>query len=120
MRLNKLAKEVHLNALKKGFWNLSITYSNENKVIIPRSIGDQFSNFHAEISEAWEEYRNGHPMNEVYMNDGKPEGVPIEFADAIIRILDTCEQYGIDIEAAIKLKMKYNAGRPYLHGGKLA
>jgi len=117
MNLNKLAKKVHLNALDKGFWDNKMAYTD---TIIPRSIGEQFANFHAEISEAWEEYRNGHAMNEIYFKDGKPEGVPVELADTIIRILDTCAQYGINIEEVIKVKMKYNENREYRHGGKLA
>ena len=88
--------------------------------VIRRSIGDQFANFHAEISEAWEEYRKGKGLDEVYYVDGKPEGVPIELADCIIRMMDTCEQYNIDIETAIRIKMEYNETRPYRHGGKLA
>ena len=59
-------------------------------------------------------------MQEVYFVENKPEGVPIELADLIIRVLDTCEQYGIDIEAAIEMKIKYNETREYRHGGKLA
>ena len=50
---------------------------------------------------------------------GKPEGIPIELADAIIRICDTCGQYGIDLDRAIRLKMEYNKTRPYKHGKKI-
>lgn len=49
---------------------------------------------------------------------GKPEGIPIELADVIIRILDYCGYAGIDIEAAIRQKHEYNKSRPYRHGGK--
>ncbi len=37
------------------------------------------------------------------------------FADTIIRIFDTCGHYGIDLEQAIEIKMKYNESRPYKH-----
>ena len=40
-------------------------------------------------------------MTEVYQEAGKPEGVPIELADAIIRILDYCGYARIDIDAAV-------------------
>lgn len=50
--------------------------------------------------------------------DAKPEGIPIEFADTIIRVLDICGFYGIDIEEALRVKAQYNATRPYRHGGK--
>lgn len=43
-----------------------------------------------------------------------------ELADVIIRVLDLCGAFNIDIEAHVIAKMKYNEGRPYRHGGKLA
>jgi NTP pyrophosphatase (non-canonical NTP hydrolase) len=46
----------------------------------------------------------------------KPEGVPSEFADIIIRVLDACGAYGIDIEEAVQLKMEYNRTRPFKNG----
>lgn len=48
----------------------------------------------------------------------KPEGIPSELADIIIRVLDICAHHGIDIEQAIEDKMAFNAHRPYRHGGK--
>lgn len=102
---------IHEWANRKGWWKEGIE---------ARSKGDVFSNFHSEISEAWEEYRNGHAMTEIYEKEGKPEGVPIELADALIRIMDFAEAYGIDLDSSIEQKMAYNEKRPYRHGGKLA
>ena len=74
---------------------------------------------HSEVSEALEEYRNGHGATEIYFSDsGKPEGIPTELADVIIRVLDYCGYAGIDIDAAISQKHEYNKSRPYRHGGK--
>lgn len=50
----------------------------------------------------------------------KPIGVPSEMADIIIRVLDACAAYGIDIDRAVREKMAYNETRPMRHGGKLA
>lgn len=52
-------------------------------------------------------------------NGQKPEGIAIEMADCIIRILDWCGRENIDIEKMIEIKHKYNKSRPYRHGGKL-
>ena len=110
MEIKDLAKECHKIAIKKGWWD-----STE------RSFGDQITNMHAELSEVWEAYRDRHDLCEIWNeDDGKPEGIPIEFADVIIRVLDTCENYGIDIEDAIIRKTEYNKKRSYRHGGKLA
>lgn len=109
MNINEIATMVHELAVEKGWWDTSA------------DIDDKLMNLHAEISEAWEEHRNGHDIQEVYLReDGKPEGIPIELADLIIRTLDMCAAYGIDIEKAILLKHEYNKTRPYRHGGKRA
>ena len=46
----------------------------------------------------------------------KPEGVPIEFADILIWIMDACEILNIDLETAILTKLAYNQSREYRHG----
>ena len=98
---------------------------NQNLVM-----GNMIANLHSEISEAWEEIRNGHSIKEVYFttsqldingdNTPKPEGFGIEMADLIIRILHICAHYGLDIDSLVEQKMAYNEKRPYRHGGKLA
>lgn len=52
------------------------------------------------------------------MSIGKPEGVPSELADTIIRILDICGYYGIDIDEIVAEKMTYNETRSHRHGNK--
>lgn len=49
----------------------------------------------------------------------KPCGIPTELADAVIRILDTCEVNGIDLGFEIERKMAYNETRAIRHGGRL-
>ena len=49
----------------------------------------------------------------------KPEGIPTELADVIIRVLDIAAEFGIDLDTAMRLKMDYNKTRGYKHGGKL-
>lgn len=89
-----------------------------------RSFGDDISLMHSELSEALEEYRDGRQINEVYFKpdkhgNDKPEGVPIELADVIIRILHFSAKHNIDLEGMIDLKMAYNESRPFRHGNKV-
>lgn len=75
---------------------------------------------HSELSEALEEYRNKHSLHEIYYSEGgKPEGIPVELADVIIRILHFCAHYQVDMEAALRLKHEYNKTRKFRHGGKI-
>ncbi len=126
--INALAYEIHENAVQHGWWEKEREFPEIAALI------------HSEISEALEEYRDGKPdlyfVVETKQNDGtivpeirsyysgyyseneKPEGIAIELADAIIRILDYCAKKRIDIEEAIRMKNEYNKGRPYRHGGK--
>lgn len=75
---------------------------------------------HSELSEAIEELRDGHKPWETYFNGEKPEGYPIELADAVIRIMYICGHHKIDLAMAIAVKMQYNQTREYRHGGKVA
>ena len=74
----------------------------------------------SELAEALEDHRAGRPPNMTFGIDeygnGKPEGIPSELADVIIRVGDLAGIYGIDLETAVVRKMNYNRTRPHKHG----
>lgn len=107
LHLNKMAKEINSVAISKGWWD------NE------RRFGEIIALIHSELSEALEDFRSGMAYTQIERNDdGKLTGIPIELADAIIRILDFCGRFDIDIAGAVLRKMEYNKTRPHRHGGK--
>ncbi len=70
----------------------------------------------SEISEVFEEWRDGRTFNEFYYKKDKhgrekPEGIPIELADVIIKALGIAEKYDIDLTTAIQIKLSYIAGK---------
>jgi hypothetical protein len=76
---------------------------------------------HSEFSESLEDHRNGRGFDEFYYEvdergNNKPCGIPSEYADIIIRILDDCKERGIDIIRALREKKEYNKTRPHKHG----
>lgn len=114
MHINELVQAIHANAVNHGFWDPA------------PSFGELVALCHSELSEALEEFRKGRRPNEEYLSvfvdatdPAKPEGIPSELADTVIRIMDMCAYYGIDLEAAILEKHEYNKTRPYKHGGKV-
>lgn len=56
---------------------------------------------------------------EEILSNPKPEGVGPELADLMIRVLETSEEYDLDMDFEIERKMAYNEGREIRHGGLL-
>lgn len=114
MNWNEFSREVHQNACEKGWWDEPVTF------------GDIVSLCQSEISEALEEYRCKRPMIWYACTEGddhhpcdpgdeyecvmygqeeccsyrseKPEGIAVEMADCVLRILDWMGKEGISPE----------------------
>lgn len=104
MNYNELAREIHENAVKHGWYDK------------PISQYEYAALFHSEISEAFEEYRRGMP--DVYWDCGvtgeicapasecdceyhrhqEPHGIAIELIDLVIRVLDCAGAMGFDVD----------------------
>lgn len=102
IRLNDLTTEIHEWAKSKGWWEP------------PKSFEEQLALYHSEVSEALEHFREGHEPDQVFythpagstfspgypgyvtqdrISIPKPDGIPVELADLVIRALDTCGYY---------------------------
>jgi len=105
MDIRKLQKKVYEIARSKGW--------HEKRNPFAQSI----ANMHCELSEAFECWRKGDLASDHIAHFS---GIEEEFADVIIRVLDTAEEMGLDICGAIEAKCTYNQTRSYRHGNKRA
>ena len=69
MDLQEITDKSHAMAVEKGWWDGGV----EN-----RNLGDQFANFHAEVSEAWEEYRRHGTEPEKFLYGGEDPFTTLE------------------------------------------
>jgi len=118
MHINKLCKEAHENASKKGFWNdwYEIKGSKKYKAVhietqeadmnlTNNAISTRLMLIVGEVAEAQEALRKD-----------DTENFAEELADVAIRLFDLCGGLKIDLEIEIKKKMEKNSSRPYKHG----
>lgn len=124
--INELAKQIHANAIDKGFFEKE------------KNIGEMLCLIHSEVSEALEADRtdmymhkrmntspiedvNGWTANEDFwksFNINVKGTFEEELADIMIRVMDLAAYKNIDLEAHIKAKMRYNSLREMYHGKK--
>lgn len=80
---------------------------------------DEITHLHSELSEAFEAWRLTKNASVIwYGDDGKPEGIPIEFADVLIGLFYNAELHGFDLFEAFKIKHEWNLRRNYQAEGR--
>lgn len=127
--INELAKQIHKNAIDKGF------FEKEN------NIGEMLCLIHSKVSEALEADRKDHHATKSWNMEHNVPALDLEhhadqryfiqefesaiknsfedeLADVMIRVMDLAAYKGIDLEYHIKQKMQYNSLREYKHGKK--
>ena len=109
--------ESHGCALEKGWWDDFKEDGGISHRLVVASIPEKIALIHSEAGEALEDYRTG-KLETVINPLGKPEGLPTELADIVIRVMDLAGALGIDLEAEVVNKMKFNRTRSHRHGGK--
>lgn len=137
MRISELQTLCYEQSAAKGFHDDEPT---EGRALLALN-AERVALMHSELSEGLEELCAGRAPNGTYYIDElaeertdqhwheneqgeevipryKPEGVPSEMADVVIRVLDFCGANDINLESMITEKLAYNATRGHKHGGK--
>lgn len=101
-KLNDLRDVIHQSNVLAGWW-----HDIESGQLLDRNVGELICLMHSELSEAMEAHRKG------LMDEKLPHrnGIEVEFADVIIRILDACGGLDLDIGGALIEKLNYNRNR---------
>jgi len=130
MNIQEISKQINVNAHEKGFWDKGIDVPEKLMLIV------------SEVSEAMEADRKSAYFPKQYLGADEEatkrflpshtdvESFKVDFevstkdtfedelADAAIRIFDLAFEMGIDLSWHIQQKVRYNASRPKMHGGK--
>jgi len=122
MTIQECQKKAHENAVAKGFWDDSQNIS-EKLMLIVSELGEACEALRKNDTQTGVSQRDKEKMLELaeqgeftLFKEMTKDSFPDELADVIIRTLDLAEFMGIDLETHVRLKMRYNEGRPRLHG----
>ena len=137
--INEYVKEAHDNAVKHGWWEkpksmgelLALIHSEVSEALEEHRNGKTPNETYYSGKVKANDGKVTHIMTSnqvgyaaigyqpnIHIDITKPEGIPSELADVVIRVFDMCGYFGIDLEDAISEKMEYNKNRPYKHGNK--
>jgi hypothetical protein len=108
--INALTERAYAIVKAKGF---SFNKDNHFEVLAKMGLVAE------ELGEAITAYRETGDVHNVRFEgpDGKPEGVPIELVDIMIRCMTMLHQFGhADVARLIEMKLRYNETRAFRHG----
>lgn len=120
--IKEIRDACHQNSISKGFWDRE-----------PWNFGEKLALIHSELSEMFEAWRKGQSISDkdIVIEDPSFEELPgqrssrrritaieEEVADVFIRLMDLCGKLNIDVGRVVVAKMKYNASRSHMHGGR--
>lgn len=136
--MNGIAQMIYRQNADKGFWDKPRNFG-ELLMLVTSELGEaleahrknktaDLKTFTSRIKEITESLNHGvfntydeaqdylEKVRTGVFQDHMKDTVEDEIADAIIRLLDLCGGYNIDIEAHITEKLRYNQKRPMKHG----
>lgn len=122
--LNEFAKDIHKNAIKKGFWKDTNVPTKLMLIVteISEACEADRKQQHADMDK-FNKDKQGTPFHEQFnfiksFEDNIKDSFEDELADAVIRIVDLCSYYKIDLLSYMKMKNEYNKTRDFIHNKK--
>lgn len=124
MNIQEISKQINDNAHAKGFWDNGVDVPEKLLLIISEVTEameadriDKYMNVHLDGAPAFQTDSPYHVFEGSFKQSVK-DTFEDELADAAIRIFDLAYEMGIDLCWHIEQKVRYNTGRPKMHGGK--
>jgi NTP pyrophosphatase (non-canonical NTP hydrolase) len=101
MKLNKIRDIAHITAKEKGWWDNGGPSFPAIILLIQSEVSEVLEDYrmHKSLKEIWLEPHRDYQNHTTYE---KPNGIPTELADIIIRICDYAGHAGIDLDSKYK------------------
>tara|TARA_B100000768_G_scaffold181122_1_gene202952 strand:- start:2239 stop:2619 length:381 start_codon:yes stop_codon:yes gene_type:complete len=121
MDLTEFSEKIHEGNKEKGFYNGEKKQLGTMLMLVVSELGEALEADRHSLKADLNYYENilstKHDF-QIAFKEAIKDTVEDEIADSIIRLLDMCGYFHIDIQKHIDLKLKYNKNRGYRHGKK--